>query len=146
MISVLEPSDLAAFVGAEAESQDRILISEPLINAFIAVSGDDQPLHRGADAIAPGNLLVALTPRLLKRAIEIKNFTGAVTARMDRIAFRRPVHVGDHLRLRAQIVRVSRLPSRSALRVAVAVDCVLATDAPAATLRVIDVYNAPSDA
>ena len=142
----MEPQDLAAFAGAEAEALDRILLTEALIDAYIAVSGDDQAIHRGEEAIAPGNLLLSLVPRMLKSAIEVKNFDSAMTARIDRVAFRRPARIGEKLRLSVKILRVSRVRSEIGRRTAVAVACGLSTDAPIATLRVIDVYDAKAQA
>lgn len=140
MISVEHPSDLVTHLGAVAVSEDAVLLDKALLEAFIAVSGDDQPIHRGPEAIAPGNLLLALTPRLLKSAVSVRFFETAMTVRIDRVAFRRPARVGDTLRLRATPHRVDRVKPLGGGRVAVTVACALVTTAEVATLRVTDLY------
>ena len=138
MISVEHAEDLRAHVGSEARSAQSVLIDAALIDAFIAVSQDDQPIHRGPDAIAPGNLLLSLAPRLLQSAIEVRSFNDAMTARIDKVVFRRPVRVGERLTLSAKILRVGRMPGG---RTAVATECRLITNSDAATFRAIDVYT-----
>lgn len=140
MISVARPMDLAAHLGARAAARDGVRLDAALIDAFIAVSGDDQAIHRGAEAIAPGGLLLALVPRLLKRAIEVRDFERAMTARIDRVAFRRPARLGETLLLSAEILRVARLGGGAQRRCAVITSCVLSAGADVATLRVADVY------
>ncbi len=142
MICVERPIDLAAHLGEAATSPESVTLDRALLEAFIAVSGDDQAIHRGPGAIVPGNLLLALVPRLLKSAVEVRRFDSAMTARIDRVAFRRPARLGETLRLEARLRRVARLrPEGESERVAVAVDCALLTDGAIATLRVTDVYS-----
>lgn len=141
MIKVARPADLVEHIGKEAVAVDTVLIDQTLIDGFIALSGDDQQIHRGPNAIAPGNLILALTPRLLKCAVRVERFDSAVTARYERVAFRRPARTGDRLGLRARIERVAAFRGAEQARVAVTIYCRLSAAEEIASLYVTDVYR-----
>lgn len=129
ILAVAAAADLAAHIGAPFEAPDRVEIAAADIAAFIALSGDDAPLHRGANAIAPANLLLALVPRLLKSAVRVAAPGPRLTVRIDDARFLRPVRVGDRLGLDGVLLRAAptRLGvlTRAALRLTRGSDVVL---------------------
>ena len=108
MISVSAASELAAFVGEEVTSRDQVVISDSMVDAFVAISNDRQWIH-GTDAvprIVPANLLISLIPRLLQDCVSVEVFSRCLTVKYENIRFRSPVVAGDTVGLRAVLTEV----------------------------------------
>ena len=86
-------------VGAEF-SRGRAFGAEE-VAAFVRLSGDANPLHRGPGAVVPGLLLGALFPGLVGTACP-----GAVYLSQS-LSFRRPVRVGEQVTARVTVTRRS---------------------------------------
>jgi acyl dehydratase len=92
-------------VGEQFLSAPRTVTPEDL-TAFTAMSGDNHPLHRGPDAILQGPFGIAVAMGLLQ---DFGLHGGAVRGLLDtHWSYRRPIRVGDSVRLAMTIVRCRR--------------------------------------
>ncbi len=105
--------------GSRFETYGRT-ITESDLTAFSGLTGDHHPLHTDAEwaaasrfgsRIAHGMLLlsysVGLAPIDPDRVVALRGF--------DRVVFKRPVHIGDTIKLRAEVAEVRPLDDSSGL-------------------------------
>jgi 3-hydroxybutyryl-CoA dehydratase len=105
--------------GSRFETYGRT-VTESDLTAFSGLTGDHHPLHTDAEwaaasrfgsRIAHGMLLlsysVGLAPIDPDRVVALRGF--------DRVVFKRPVHIGDTIRLRAQVAEIQPLDESSGL-------------------------------
>ena len=121
-------------------SQDCVLITQTLIDDFCHVSGDHQWIHQNQEvAIAPGNLLISLIPRLIKSVFNIDKFSRCVTGGYQRIQFLQPVTTGQSVGLSVQLINVKTRLDKNYVRMC----CELTREKKTVVkATVIDVYFA----
>jgi acyl dehydratase len=106
-------ASLCSLVGEELGTSDWVEISQERINAFAAVTGDDQWIHTDPErarrespfggSIAHGHLTLSLVPRLLREIFEVKDARFMVNPGIEKVRLRSPVRAGDRVRLRAMV-------------------------------------------
>ncbi|MEC7573667.1 MAG: MaoC family dehydratase, partial [Pseudomonadota bacterium] len=106
MIHVERPELLADHVNAVVTSPTQIIVNDAMIDAFTEISRDPQWIHSSAakPRIVPGNLLIALVPRLLRECVVVDRFSRCLTVKYENIRFNKPVVSRDTLGLAATIV------------------------------------------
>ncbi|CAH2603697.1 conserved protein of unknown function [Rhodovastum atsumiense] len=137
MITVATPAELGRFIGQEQRSPSGLVVDAAMVEAFLALCGDGNPIHQGADAIVPGNLLLAQLPRFLQALFRVGHCRRSLLAGYRAVRFRRPVPVGACVHLAATLAAVT--PARDLVRVETACR-VLHGEAVALTADVTDVY------
>lgn len=118
MIEVETTADMAAHVGEVLGHSDWVTIGQDAIDAFAAVSGDDQWIHvdperaaremPGGSTIAHGLLVLAMIPRLQRECWRVRNRGRGLNYGYDRIRFVAPVPAGARVRLALTLVAVER--------------------------------------
>jgi len=110
MIEVTHPQELIHHVQTPITASTSILIPDDWLDAFGNLSGDDQWIHARETnpRIVPGNLLVALIPRLVKVCVRVARFKQCMTVKYEQIRFLSPMVVGERLTLSMHIVDVRR--------------------------------------
>ena len=118
-------ASLRSLVGEDLGPSDWLEISQERIDAFAAVTGDDQWIHTDPErarrdspfggTVAHGHLTISLTPRLLREILEIKGTRFMVTPGIEKVRLRSPVRAGDRVRMRGTVTRVREI-KRSAVR------------------------------
>jgi acyl dehydratase len=114
--SVETPADLAGLIGEDLVSSGEILVDQAKIDLFLDVSGDRQWIHAdparaarelpGGRTIAPGNLVLALLPRLVQGAYRVERFERCVVAGYREVRFRLPVPAGSRIGGSARVLSV----------------------------------------
>lgn len=117
MIRVDRAGDLAAHVGQRMGVSRAVTLTQAMIDAFAALTGDDHWIHvdaaraardmPGGRTIAHGLLLLALAPRLKDDVFTIARRGKGLNYGYDRVRFIRPVPVGHAVRLAVTILAVS---------------------------------------
>jgi acyl dehydratase len=98
-----------------------LLVSQPMIDQFAAVTGDHQWIHVDAErarrdsplgvTIAHGFLLVSLLPSLRERRdLQIVGYGSILNYGADRLRFLSPVPAGSRIHARARIYSVEPKP------------------------------------
>ena len=138
-VHVETPEQLVALIGEELRAESPVVVMQSQIDAFCAVSGDRQWIHTKGDesSIVPGNLLIALLPRLIQSAFQVESFSRCLTARYDAVKFRQPVLAGDRLEFTVSVSGVKTNSDKTYCEM----QCKLLKDnAMVVEARVIDVY------
>ena len=114
--------EVRAAVGEHLGYSDYQAITQDDIDAFAALTGDDQWIHtdpgRAADGpfggtIAHGLLTLSLGPRHAKSIYRIDGMAMSVNYGYDKIRFPSPVRVDSKIRLGATLSSVTDVPSCS---------------------------------
>ena len=116
-------------IGQEAEPGEWFTIDQALIDRFVALSGEDSWIHTDPEraakskfggTIAPGNMGVALLPRLSRGESAYARYPRAYSLNQgwDRIRFLEPLRSGSRVRARSRLLDVEERPDGS-LRVQV---------------------------
>ena len=118
-------ASLRSLVGEDLGPSDWLEISQERIDAFAAVTGDDQWIHTDPErarrdspfggTVAHGHLTISLTPRLLREILEIKGTRFMVTPGIEKVRLRSPVHAGDRVRMKGMVTKVREI-KRGAVR------------------------------
>lgn len=118
-------ASLRSLVGEDLGPSDWLEISQERIDAFAAVTGDDQWIHTDPErarrdspfggTVAHGHLTISLTPRLLREILEIKGTRFMVTPGIEKVRLRSPVHAGDRVRMKGTVTKVREI-KRGAVR------------------------------
>lgn len=120
MPEILHVDELAALVGEELGVSAWFLIDQQCIDAFAAVTGDDQWIHtdpvRAADSIfgttvAHGLLTLSVIPHLAAQVFQIEGVLSRINYGYDRIRFPQPVHVGAMVRDQIVLDAVTAAPT-----------------------------------
>jgi acyl dehydratase len=110
--------EVRAAVGEHLGYSDYQVVTQEDINAFAALTGDDQWIHtdpeRAKDgpfgtAIAHGLLTLSLGPRHAKQVYRIDGLKASVNYGYDKIRFPSPVPVNSKIRLGAVISSVTEV-------------------------------------
>jgi acyl dehydratase len=117
-------ASLRSLVGKELEASDWIEISQEQIDAFAAVTGDDQWIHTNPErarrespfggTIAHGHLTLSLAPRLLRDVLEVKGARFLVNPGIEKVRLRSPVHAGDRVRMKVTVTKVREIKGGAA--------------------------------
>ena len=115
MLTISDLDELRARTGEELGVSDWYEVTQPEIDAFAAVTGDDQWIHVDPErarqtpfggTIAHGYYTLALHPRLAKQLISYDGFAFAVNYGLNKVRFISPLPVGNRVRLRLALVGV----------------------------------------
>lgn len=119
-LHVASAIDLAAYVGREFAPGRWLEVTQDEIDRFIALTGDRNWIHTDvaraarelpdAQTIVPGQLLLALIPKLLQELYAVTDGAQGQVAAIRAVRFRRTVHPADGFRLRARLTLVKRHP------------------------------------
>jgi acyl dehydratase len=99
--------ELRGLLGRHLGYSDWLLIDQRRVDEFAEASSDLQWIHidpeRAADGpfgrtVVHGNLLLALTSRLVRRIVIVEGFRSTLNYGYDRVRFLSPVPVGAELR------------------------------------------------
>ncbi|MEN9533148.1 MAG: hypothetical protein RIQ83_2372 [Pseudomonadota bacterium] len=116
LFATLQPS-----IGAETHVGEWLLVSQQMINAFAAVTGDNQWIHTNPEraaaespfktTIAHGFLTLALLPRLTgsinEATPEFPDARMVVNFGLDQVRFPYPIKVDSNIRARTKLLRVT---------------------------------------
>ncbi len=116
-------------VGVESEPGAWLTVDQDLVNRYVAISGEDVWIHtdpqRAAQSkfgstIAPGNLGIALMPRLSNDVSAYGRYPRKYSLNQgwDRIRYLEPLKTGSRVRARSKLLGVEERPDGS-LRVQV---------------------------
>ncbi|MCA1567743.1 MAG: MaoC family dehydratase [Acidobacteria bacterium] len=113
--------NLAAFIGKEIGVSDWMQLSQQRINDFAEVTEDRQWIHVDTDRakdspfgapIAHGLLLISLTTKLsIDAGAMPTDASMCINYGFDKIRFRAPVKVGQHIRCRATLLNAKKIGS-----------------------------------
>jgi len=142
------PADLFGAEGTQLGPTDWLLIDQPRVDGFAAVTGDHQWIHVDVEraktgpfggTIAHGYLTVSLVNLFLPQMIEVRRFSAGVNVGMDRTRFLSPVPVGARIRGSGAIVAVEDVKGavQSTIRVTVEIE---GEDKPALVIDTISRY------
>lgn len=105
--------ELKSLVGQEVAVSEWIRIDQQRIDAFAAVTGDQQWIHVDPEragrespyrsTIAHGFLTLSLLPQLRNAALRIDGARMIINYGLDRVRFPAPVRVGANIRARFRI-------------------------------------------
>ncbi len=115
MLTISGLDELRANVGEELGVSDWHDVTQDAIDAFAAVTGDDQWIHVDPErarqtpfggTIAHGYYTLALAPLLTKQVLRLEGFAFAVNYGLNKVRFPAPLPVGNRVRMRLGLVAV----------------------------------------
>jgi acyl dehydratase len=115
MLTITGLEELRANVGAELGVSDWHDVTQDAIDAFAAVTGDDQWIHVDPErarqtpfggTIAHGYYTLSLAPLLTKQVLRLEGFAFAVNYGLNKVRFPAPLPVGNRVRMRLELVAV----------------------------------------
>lgn len=118
---VLSPDEYVASVGELLGRSGWTSVDQDRIDAFAAVTGDDQWIHvdreRAAGTevgttIAHGYLTLSLLPSLVREVYRVEGVRKAVNYGLDRVRFPAPVPSGSRVRAAVRLVAAEREGAR----------------------------------
>lgn len=119
-LRVADAIDLAAYVGREFSPGRWLAVTQDEVDRFVALTGDQNWIHTdvaraarelpAGKTIVPGQLLLAVVPKLLQEAYEVTGGAQGQVAAIRAVRFRRAIHPGDAFRLRARLTLVEQTP------------------------------------
>lgn len=119
-LRVAKAIDLAAYVGREFAPGRWRVVTQDEVDRFVALTGDQNWIHtdvaRAAcelpdmKTIVPGQLLLALVPRLLQELYRVTGGAPGQVVAIRAVRFRHAIHPGDQFRLRARLTLVEQRP------------------------------------
>lgn len=121
---------MRAEIGQEAEPGEWFVVDQELINRYVAISGEDVWIHtdperarketKFGNTIAPGNLGIALMPRLSNDSSAYGRYPRRYSLNQgwDSIRYLAPLVAGSRVRSRSRLLGVEERPDGS-LRVQV---------------------------
>jgi len=124
-------SDLAAHEGREFATSGQVLVEQPRIDAFAAVTDDHQWIHvdpgRAADGpfgvtVAHGFLTLSLLPRMMYESFGFDDVRMGINYGINRVRFPSPVPVGSALRARFRLLEFERIEGGAQLTVEATVE------------------------
>jgi acyl dehydratase len=121
---------MKAEINTEDEPGEWFVVDQALIDHYVAISGENGWIHtdperarretKFGNTIAPGNMGIALMPRLSKSTSAYSRFPRRYSLNQgwDRIRYLTPLPAGSRIRSRSRLLDVEERPDGS-LRVAV---------------------------
>jgi acyl dehydratase len=108
MMEVATPAEMDRHVGEKLGSSEWLTVSQDMIDAFAAATGDDQWIHvdraraaremPGGRTIAHGYLTLSLLPRLSRDIYRIRARSRAINYGCNKVRFTNPVPAGARIR------------------------------------------------
>lgn len=108
--------ELQAYVGRELGVSEWLIVTQEGVDAFAAVTGDQQWIHTdpvravsgpfGA-TIAHGYYTLSLAPLLLGDVLSFGGFPMAINYGLDKLRFPAPLPVGESVRLRVALAGIA---------------------------------------
>jgi len=112
--------ELAAYVGRDFAPGRWLSVTQEEINRFVALTGDQNWIHTdvgraarelpSGKTIVPGQLLLALIPKLLQEMYAVTGGAHGQAAAIREVRFRRAVNPDDAFRIRAKLTLVEQRP------------------------------------
>jgi acyl dehydratase len=121
---------MRAEIGQDSEPGEWFVVDQALIDQYVAISGEDGWIHtdperarretKFGNTIAPGNMGIALMPRLSRANSAYSRFPRRYSLNQgwDRIRYLSPLPAGSRIRSRSRLLGVEERPDGS-LRVEV---------------------------
>jgi acyl dehydratase len=115
MLTITGLDELRANVGEELGVSDWHDVTQDAIDAFAAVTGDDQWIHVDPErarqtpfggTIAHGYYTLSLHPALVKQVLRLEGFAFAVNYGLNKVRFPAPLPVGNRVRMRVELLAV----------------------------------------
>jgi acyl dehydratase len=115
MLTLNGLDEVKTYVGKELGVSDWLLVTQAKIDAFAAVTGDDQWIHidpeRAAQSpfgstIAHGYFTLSLAPRFSYDMFKFEGFAFGINYGLNRVRFPSPLPVGQQVRMRAVLKSV----------------------------------------
>jgi acyl dehydratase len=115
MLTITGLEELRAKVGEELGVSDWHEVTQAAVDAFAAVTGDDQWIHTDPEratqtpfggTIAHGYYTLSLHPMFAKQLLRFEGFAFAVNYGLDRVRFPAPLPVGNRVRMRIALLAV----------------------------------------
>lgn len=113
MIEIRQLTDWPEKRGSAFASPSPQSLTASQLDAFVFLSGDENPIHRGDAALVPGNLLLSLVPQFVQQNLALAAPLIGLSLGYDKVRFKHPVQLGDPLCFAAKISQV-RLRSGAA--------------------------------
>jgi acyl dehydratase len=142
---------LAKAVGEELGVSDWFGLDQGRIDGFAGVTKDDFWLHTDPEraeresphgkTLVHGMLTLSLMAHLARRIWKLKTMTSGVNYGYDKVRFLAPVHPGDRVRLRRQLLAVEQTQKGCMLRFKDAME-IEGRDKPACLAENISLYQA----
>ena len=119
MLTLTGLDEVKAHVGTELGVSDWHEVTQEKVDAFAAVTGDDQWIHvdpERAEAspfggtIAHGYYTLSLAPRFSYDMFKFEGFAFGLNYGLNRVRFPAPMPVGDRVRMRARLAAVEDIP------------------------------------
>lgn len=111
--------DLRQAVGTTLGPSTWVTTDQTRIDAFAEASGDHRWIHvdpgdaaasNFGSTIAPGHLILSLTPMLLDQLTDLRQHATSLNYGINRLRFPTPVPAGSRVRLRVRILDVRKRP------------------------------------
>ena len=140
--------DLRTCVGERFGPTTWTLISQPQVDAFAAVTYDDQWIHVDPErakagpfgtTIAHGYLTLSLVPLFLGELLEVEGISMAVNYGLEKVRFPAPVPVGSQVRCTADLVSAAVGPKSTKVTMTLSVECD-ASERPACVADVVILF------
>jgi acyl dehydratase len=118
--------ELQEHVGRELGVSEWLMVTQADVDAFAAVTGDQQWIHtdpvRAATGpfgatIAHGYYTLSRAPLLLGDVLSLEGFPMAINYGLDKLRFPAPLPVGESVRLRVALARIDPLRTGATLTV-----------------------------
>ncbi len=115
MLTITGIDELRARVGDELGVSDWHDVTQEAVDAFAAVTGDDQWIHVDPEratqtpfggTIAHGYYTLSLHPMFAEQLLRVEGFAFAVNYGLDRVRFPSPLPVGNRVRMRLELLAV----------------------------------------
>ena len=119
MLTLNGLDEVKAYVGKELGVSDWLLVTQEKIDAFAAVTGDDQWIHIDVErakqspfggTIAHGYFTLSLAPRFSYDMFKFDGFAFGINYGLNRVRFPAPLPVGEKVRMRAALKSVEEIP------------------------------------
>ncbi len=119
MLTLTGLEEVKAHVGKELGVSEWKLVTQPDIDRFAEVTGDDQWIHVDVErakqgpfggTIAHGYYTLSLAPRFSYDMFKFEGFAFGVNYGLNRVRFPAPMPVGERVRMRAVLASVEDIP------------------------------------
>ncbi len=112
-------ADIESLIGRDLGPSEWLLVTQEMVDAFGAVTGDTQWVHtdpiRAAagpygGTIAHGYLVFALGPRFMRQLLDMTPLRAAIHYGANKVRYPSPMPVGQRMRMRLRVKEVEPLP------------------------------------
>jgi acyl dehydratase len=119
MLTLTGLDEIKEYVGREMGVSEWLTVTQEKVDAFAAVTGDDQWIHIDVErakespfggTIAHGYFTLSLAPRFSYDMFKFEGFAFGVNYGLNRVRFPAPMPVGGRVRMRSKLVSVDDIP------------------------------------